>query len=788
MALGLPLINPLELGAAADAVAPLGEGSGVVEPHTVPLPLAAALAEGAPVPVGALAVAHGDCEALPVAAAEPLSADGVAASLPLAEPLALTVPEGDTDAVRVGAALVAVAEAQPEGEGGELADTVPQPLAESLCEPRLPVAGVDCEGSVVPEGTPLAVPDTLGLGVSDGLWLPERDAAGEAEGGSAVCEGAEPLGGADDVGDPESEREAEAQSLPLREGAHVRLTDALGLLNGEHDALPLAEAQAEPVPDVHGEGLALALPEPRREKVGAPEVVGDSEGERDAEALGEGVGVRGGGRLPEGLSDADAHREADAEGEGAPLAVGKRDGERVDDAQPVAVWDDEGEGLIEPLRGEEGVGKGLLDALPHPDALAQGVTPCVAELLPLGGALPQADPLNDALSLRRLEVVPLRVCEGGGEALPHAVTAAVGPLLADPLPLTNRETVVRALEVPRPLKLPLPDAQPEEDAAKEARALPDDDGEASEEAEGCDADALLLAVGEVDAQPLAVASEGDADAEPTRDGVKLPLAEAQGEEKGEKEGLPHAEAKPDRDGVPVCADALALPVPKPDFEPDADAAGEADAAPELVALREARGDAEDEAQGVAAVESEGAVEAREERVGVALEAGHAVELNEGVLDAVKDALGEANGERVGLLEIAEEEEMLVVADCNEEGEPVGQKGALPEGLAVEEAEGHADAVGDAHADAPDDKVGDGDATGEALSLALLACDREDETQGVAIAVSEEQAEKLAERLGVALEAGHAVGLNEGALEALVDTLGEAEMDTVGELELAGDGE
>ena len=122
MALGLPLTNSLALGAAADAVAPLGEGSGVVEPHSVPLPLAAALAEGAPVLEGALAVAQGDCEALPVAAAEPLSADGVAAPLPLAEPLALTVPEGDTDAVRVGAALVAVAEAQPVGAGEELAD------------------------------------------------------------------------------------------------------------------------------------------------------------------------------------------------------------------------------------------------------------------------------------------------------------------------------------------------------------------------------------------------------------------------------------------------------------------------------------------------------------------------------------------------------------------------------------------------------------------------------------------------------------------------------------------
>ena len=669
-----------------------------------------------------------------------------------------------------------------------LADTVPQPLAESLCEPWLPVAGVECEGSVVPEGAPLAVPDTLGLGVSDGLWLPERDVAGEAEGGSAVCEGAEPLGSADDVGDPEGEREAEAQSLPLREGAHVRLTDALGLLNGERDALPLVEAQAEPVPDTHGERLALALPEPRREKEGAPEVVGESEGERDAEAQGEGVGVRGGERLPEGLDDADAHREAEAEGEGAPLAVGERDGERVDDAQPVAVWDDAGEGLTEPLRGEEGVGKGLLLALPHPDALAQGDMPCVAEPLPLGTALPQADPLNDELPLRRLEVVPLRVCEGDGEALPHAVTAAVGPLLADPLPLTSRETVVRALEVPRPLKLPLPDAQPEEDAAKEARTLPDDDGVASEEAEGCDADALLLAVDEVDAQPLAVASEGDADAEPTRDGVKLPLAEAQGEEKGENEGQPLADAKPDRDGVPVCADTLALPVPTPDFEPDADATGEADAAPELVALREARGDGEDEAQGVAAVESEGAVEMLEERAGVALEAGHAVELNEGVLDAVKDALGEANGDSVGLLEMAEEGEKLVVADCNEEGEPVGDGAALPEGLAVEEAEGHADAVGDTHADAPEDAVGDGDPKGEALPLALLACEREDEAQGVAPVESERQAEKLAERVRVALEAGHAVGLNEGVLEALVDTLSEAEMDTVGEFELAGDGE
>ncbi len=117
MALGLPLTNPLALGAAADAVAPLGEGSGVAEPHMVPLPLAAALAECAPEPAGTLAVAQGDCEALPVAAADPLSADGVAAPLPHAEPLALTVPEGDTDAVRVGAALVAVAEAQPEEEG-----------------------------------------------------------------------------------------------------------------------------------------------------------------------------------------------------------------------------------------------------------------------------------------------------------------------------------------------------------------------------------------------------------------------------------------------------------------------------------------------------------------------------------------------------------------------------------------------------------------------------------------------------------------------------------------------
>ena len=297
---------------------------------------------------------------------------------------------------------------------------MPQPLAESLCEPRLPVAGVECEGSVVPEGTPLAVPDMLELGVSDGLWLPERDAAGEEEGGCAVCEGAEPLGGAEGVGDPEGELEAEAHALPLRDGAHVRLTDALGLLNGERDALPLEEAQVEPVPDAHGEGLALALPVPRREKVGVPEVVSESKGERDAEALGAAERVPGEERLPEGLGDADEQMEIDMEGEGVPLAVSERNVECVDEAQPEAVRDAEGKGLAEPLRGEEGVGGGLPDALPQLDTLAQGDTVCVVDQLPQGVALPQADLLNDALPLRRLEVVPLRVCEGDGEVLVDA--------------------------------------------------------------------------------------------------------------------------------------------------------------------------------------------------------------------------------------------------------------------------------------------------------------------------------------------------------------------------------
>jgi len=134
-----PVGDSAALG-GADAVAALALPSGVGDAPSVPLCPAVALAVGAPVLEGALKVAQGEGGALRDAAADPLPAEGVPGALPRAAPLGLPSPDGESGAVREGAALLALPDAQPEGDAERRAVREALPLAVPLRVPPLPVA------------------------------------------------------------------------------------------------------------------------------------------------------------------------------------------------------------------------------------------------------------------------------------------------------------------------------------------------------------------------------------------------------------------------------------------------------------------------------------------------------------------------------------------------------------------------------------------------------------------------------------------------------------------------
>ena len=163
-----PVEDSVALG-GADAVVALALASAVGDASRVPLDKTVVLAVGAPVLEGALKVAQGESDALRDATADPLLADGVPDALPGVVLLGLPLSDSESGAVREGAALLALPDAQPEGDADWRAVKEVQPLPVPLRVPTLPVVLGESEGAADTEAVPLSVPEALALGVE--RWL-----------------------------------------------------------------------------------------------------------------------------------------------------------------------------------------------------------------------------------------------------------------------------------------------------------------------------------------------------------------------------------------------------------------------------------------------------------------------------------------------------------------------------------------------------------------------------------------------------------------------------------------
>ena len=213
--------------------------------------------------------------------------------------------------------------------------------------------------------------------------------------------------------------------------------------------------------------------------------------------------------------------------------------------------------------------------------------------------------------------------------------------------------------------------------------------------------------------------------------LTVTLTEEHGVKEGDSEGVQLAAAEGDDNAEAVHReDALTLPLTEPESG--------------SVAL--ARGDGEEDGEDAPVVDT---------------------------LALPVPALGEAAAESEGAFVLAGEGEMLPLADCDAQGEPVREGAALPEGLAVEEAEGHADAEEDAHDDASADADGDRLPRGDAEKVGELEGDGDGDTggecvwdcDGLPLALGKNDADGVAAPLNDALAEALARGESEGARES-----------------------
>lgn len=480
----------------------------------LPLPLPLALAAAEPVrdeeghgeELTLKLHSGGDCETLGETVGDkvPAATDAV----PVAPPL-VSVPDGDTDAARVGDTL-------PLTDGvielvAAAYDALTQALIEAhVVEERLgePVAEGGCVGEGVAEAHAVTLQEAVSRVVA--LMEPEVDAerGGEAlDDAQLVLEG-DPEADLQRLGEVVAEGDTEAEPVVLS----VRRVLAVGCREGVAvgEAVPAGDAvrgeEGETVTDAHADavlqGVGLPLVLSQRDEDALLEPDKHRDGVKEEEAVGGGEGDALGQPL------ADAERED----EGLPEAqlVGVR--ERVGDAVLDVVIDDVAEGLsategvpLPPLPvvvGARGVGLPLdvaqEQAVCVGVALCDGVALCNGE----GDSLPV--PRNDAEALPVGEELPPTVAvtrtavavPGGdteGEAqpdplkemlgVPHGVGVAVGQQL-----LLDEGA---SLRVGRALPLTVADAHTEGDAT-------------GEELPQGDAVAVVVVVGEEETRGVSV--------------------------------------------------------------------------------------------------------------------------------------------------------------------------------------------------------------------------------------------------------------------------------------------
>lgn len=384
--------------------------------------------------------------------------------------------------------------------------------------------------------------------------MPNCDAAGDTEGGTVVVAPV-PLGCGDSVGLSEGARDADTQAEPLRNVVVEWVGDGQGLAVGDLEELPLFEAHAEPVPDAQGLGVAesVGLLCAVAENSGVALV--EREGGSDDDALGDTENERLEVRLIFGLNVGEGHAHGvalivaleDTEESAEPLFVAATEcvGRNEEDGHPEALAKAEGGGDPDALGVEDVAAVALTDALLHPDGVRDAQGKGVAVRLLQGVALAITVPLTDTLPLTLAEGVPKKVGEGVEEPLAPGVAVAPGGVpLEEPLPLSDgreeggpltdaweadgggegeeltdtRPAAVKAGDDVVPGE-PLPNAEALSQTLKAADfdtvtlELPGEEYVAAEEAEGWDAEPLMVVVG---------LGEGNALKEPLTQAEALP--------------------------------------------------------------------------------------------------------------------------------------------------------------------------------------------------------------------------------------------------------------------------